>query len=71
MRRLGPSRGAAQGSEEQEVWELSDSMRTDMDSRILSRSTAVIFGATGAKGVVPGEYEDGKGEFRLKMKGTT
>ena len=71
MRRLGPSRGAAQGSEEQEVWELSDSMRMDMDSRILSRSTAVIFGATGAKGVVPGEYEDGKDEFGLKMKGTT
>lgn len=42
-----------------------------MEGRILSRSIVVIFEAMAVKGIVPGEYENEKDKFNLKIKGTT
>ena len=55
--------------------ELSDRAGMELESRILSRSIVIVFSycihSTEVKEIVPGEYEEKKEKFRLKVKEIT
>lgn len=71
LRSLGSSQWNGQWPVKQVGLEVSDRAGIELESRILSKIIKSILKTTGVKEIAPGEYEENKGKFNIKIKRVT